>query len=275
MFPERGTKNKRKSLFLLAFILIFSFTLMTVSAKNDKMPLFPEFLALAVLEPVQTKTTDALKFVSDGIDHYFNLVNVSNENEILKKEIASLHNENNQLIEEIKSLVRLEGLQNFSKGKEYSVLPAKVIGRDATQWSKMIFLDKGTNDGVKESFAVVSPLGVVGQIVQAGPNSSKVLLITDSRSAVDAMFQESRTRGVVVGNGSLNCDMKFVALTEEVNEGDVAISSGLGGIYPKGLVVGRVVSAVKKQQSLFQTLSVVPGADLSRLEEALIVLPKT
>ncbi len=275
MFPDRGTKSKRKSLFLLASILILSFTLMTVSAKHDKLPLFPEFLALAVLEPIQSLTTDVLDFVSDGIDHYFGLVNTSKENEILKGEIAGLRKENNDLREEIKSFIRLNELQKFSKGKDYPVLPAKVIGHDATQWSKMIVLDKGTNDGVKESLAVISVSGVIGQVVQAGPNSSKVLLITDSRSAVDAIFQESRTRGVVVGNGSPSCDMKFVSLTAEVKEGDLAITSGLGGIYPKGLIVGRVLSAVKKQESLFQTLTVTPGADLARLEEALIVLPRT
>jgi len=246
---------------------------MTVSAKHEKLPLFPEFLALAVLEPVQTAMVNAMDFVTDGMDHYFFLVEVSKENEILKKRILNLQKENNDLREEIKSSVRLHGLQQFSKGKKYSVLPARVIGRDATQWSKMIFLDKGTNQGVHESFAVVSPLGVVGQVVQAGPNSSKALLITDSRSAVDAIFQKTRNPGVVVGNGGSHCDMKFVSLTAEVKEGDVVISSGLGGIYPKGLIVGRIVQTIKNKQSLFQTLTVKPGADLARLEEALIVLP--
>jgi rod shape-determining protein MreC len=118
----------------------------------------------------------------------------------------------------------------------------------------------------------VTNSGVIGQIIHAGLTTSKVLLTIDSRSAVDALFQGSRVSGVVVGTGEKQCQIKFVPNTAEIKVGDQVLSSGLGGIFPKGLVIGSVSKVVKKKQGLFQDIILAPSSDLSNLEEVLVFL---
>ncbi len=149
---------------------------------------------------------------------------------------------------------------------------ATVIGRDATQWSKVVILNKGTTDGVRPNLAVVTDAGVIGHVIQASGGSAKVLLITDGRSAVDSLFQESRVTGVVVGTGDDYGEMKYVPKEAEVHVGDKVLSSGLGGTFPKGLRIGVVTNVIKKKQGLFQDILIAPSADLTRLEEVLILL---
>ena len=117
---------------------------------------------------------------------------------------------------------------------------------------------------------MVTKSGVIGQIIHAGPTSSKVLLTIDSRSAVDALFQDSRVSGVVVGTGGEECKIKYVPNTAEIKVGDRVLSSGLGGIFPKGLFIGTVSQVIKKKQGLFQEITLTPSSDLSKLEEVLI-----
>ena len=115
--------------------------------------------------------------------------------------------------------------------------------------------------------------GVIGHVIHSSSNTSKVLLITDSRSAVDSLFQETRESGITVGTGENICEMKFVPISAKINLGDKVISSGLGGVFPKGLVVGSVVDIFKQSQELFQDIMVEPSADLSNIEEVIVLLP--
>ena len=137
----------------------------------------------------------------------------------------------------------------------------------------MIFINRGTSHKVEKNLTVMTDTGIVGHVIHSSAKSSKVLLITDSRSAIDSLFQETRTSGVTVGTGEKNCQMKFVPISAEVNIGDKVISSGLGGVFPKGLVVGVVGDVVKQKQELFQEITVIPSVDLSNLEEVVVILP--
>ncbi len=209
----------------------------------------------------------------DLVDHYFSLTSVSQENEKLRNELDRLVREKNQLQEQLFQQKRLSLLIDNPGKFKLNFISAAVVGRDATQWSKVVFINKGTHDGLQKNFAVVTNLGIIGHVIQAGPRASKVLLISDSRSAVDALFQKSRVFGVVVGTGGDICDMKYVPIDAEVKEGDKVISSGMGGIFPKGWVVGTVSKIIKPKQGLFQDITIKPGADLSRLEEVLVLTP--
>ncbi len=204
MLPDREIKGKRRTLALLAFLLLFSFALMTATAKKGESLTWPESLALLLIQPIQTVITDGVDAISNMFDHYFFLVGVSIENESLNKKIDRLTWEKNQLLEKIKKNERIDKLISFSDSNNYKTQLANVIGRDASQWSKMVFIDKGSRDGIREKMAVVTDQGIIGHIIQAGPVSSKVLLITDSRSSVDAIFQKLRDPGVVAGAGA-NC----------------------------------------------------------------------
>jgi rod shape-determining protein MreC len=269
--PNKGPKG-RKNIILFFFILLFSMALMTLSAKQEKGISFLDSLSGFILSPFQNLFSQSVQSVSDGINHYFDLVNVSRENERLKFEVELLVNENNDLIERISRRKRLSRLMANQENLKKESLVATVIGRAATQWSKVVFIDKGTQHGVKILSAVVTNLGVIGKIIHAGPTTSKVLLTIDSRSAVDAIFQGSRVSGVVVGTGEKQCKIKFVPNTAEVKVGDRVLSSGLGGVIPKGLVIGRVSQVARKKQGLFQEITLAPSSDLSNLEEVLVFL---
>ena len=270
--PNRQPQRKHFIGFL-ASILIFSLVLMTVNVRYEKSNLFFESIVVWFFSPIQNLLTSTTSYVSDAFDHYFFLVETSKENDRLLLKVNLLSKKNNELIERNKLLERSDNLIEFLDKDERPFVIAKVIGYDATQWSKVIFINRGTNHKVQKNSSVMNNAGVIGHVIHSSPKSSKVLLITDSRSAVDSLFQETRESGITVGTGENICEMKFVPISAKINLGDKVISSGLGGVFPKGLVVGRVVDIVKQSQELFQDIMVEPSADLSNIEEVIVLLP--
>jgi rod shape-determining protein MreC len=269
--PTKGIKGKNKIILVFA-ILLFSLALMTLSAKQEKGTHFLDSMAGLILSPFQNFFTHTIQTVSDGIGHYFFLVDTARENDQLKLEVQRLISEKNQLVERVASQKRLSKLMAYEDDWKKKAVVASVIGRGATQWSKVVVINKGTQSGLSDHLAVVTDAGVIGQIIHAGLNTSTVLLIVDGRSAVDALFQGSRISGVVVGSGEDQCHLKFVPNTADVKVGDYVLSSGLGGIFPKGLIIGKVSQVSRKKQGLFQDITLIPSSDLSRLEEVLVLL---
>lgn len=263
----------RKNNIILASIFLVSFALMTVNIKRSPKPYFLESVFVWIISPVQNLFTDMVGAVTDTVNHYLFLGNVSRENEALSKQVAALLKENNALMEKVRRQARVGGLKSYQEKNELNAIVADIVGRDATQWSKMIFINKGVRQGVRENLPVVTDRGIVGHVIQASSQVSKALLISDTRSAIDSLFQDSRVTGVVVGAGGGMCKMKFVPIGASMKVGDRVLSSGLGGIYPKGLLVGTVTRLIKSRQGLFQEVTIKPSADLSRLEEVLVLLP--
>lgn len=148
---------------------------------------------------------------------------------------------------------------------------ASVIGADSLSWSKMITIDKGSDDGVNQEMTVVTYEGLVGHIVQTFASYSKVLLITDVRSAIDALDQINRIRGVVVGKGGNLCLMKYIPQDVEIKVGAPVISSGLGGVFPKGLMIGKVSEAKETNKGLFKDVVIIPAVKISILEEVFVL----
>ena len=270
--PRTGNKNKR-DIILVSAILLFSLALMTLNVKQEKGVRFLDSLVGEILSPFQNYFNQTLQSVSDSINHYFFIIDVGTQNNQLRLEVQRLISENNQLIERLASQERLAKLTTDLEDWEEKAVVASVIGRDATQWSKVVVINKGVKNGIKNHLAVVTDAGVIGQVIHAGLHTSKVLLIVDGRSAVDALFQDSRISGVVVGMGEDECQLKFVPNTADVKVGDSVLSSGLGGIFPKGQIIGKVSQVLKKKQGLFQEITLTPSSDLLRLEEVLVLLP--
>ena len=247
---------------------------MTINARYGKSNLFFESIVVWFFSPIQNLFASVTDSIEDVFNQYLFLVETSKENDRLLLKVHRLTNENNELLERNKFLERsARFIEHFDQDKK-SIVLAKVIGYDATQWSKMVFINRGTDHNVKKNLSVMTDEGVVGYIIQVSPKSSKVLLITDSRSAIDSLFQETRESGVTVGTGEDICEMKFVPISAKVSVGDQVISSGLGGIFPKGLTIGVVVNVVREKQELFQNIMVAPSADLSNMEEVAVLLPK-
>ncbi len=272
--PHWRTTGKSPLIFL-ACIVLASLLLITISIRYGKENLFFESVIVRIFSPAQNLLTQARTSISDLLDRYFFLTEVSRENDRLLKEVDQLNRRNSDLLEIIERQGRIKKLQKANKNGKLKSLAALVIGRDSTQWSKMIFIDKGTDDGIRGNVAVVTDAGIVGHTIHSTATTSKVLLITDSRSAVDSLFQDTRVPGVSTGTGEGLCKVKFVPIDAELRVGDRVISSGLGGVFPRGWVVGTVVRTVKRKQGLFQDVVVAPGVDLSRLENVLVLLPVT
>ena len=272
--PHWRTTGKSPLIFL-ACIVLASLLLITVSIRYGKENLFFESVIVRIFSPAQSLLTQARTSISDLLDRYFFLTEVSRENDRLLKEVDRLTRRNSDLLETIEQQGRIKKLQKANKNEKLKSLTALVIGRDSTQWSKMIFIDKGTDDGIPGNVAVVTDAGIVGHIIHSTATTSKVLLITDSRSAVDSLFQNTRVPGVSTGTGEDLCEIKFVPIDAELEVGDRVISSGLGGVFPKGRVLGTVVGVVKRKQELFQDVVIAPSVDLSRLEDVLVLLPVT
>jgi len=255
-------------------ILIFLLALSLISANlhsRENMSFF-ESLVVGITSPVQKAVWGIIGGVGSVWRGYFYLVGLEKENQALKRELQELKLQMNRYREADLANERLRALLNFKKSIATPLLPAQVVAFDPSGWFQTILIDKGRNDGVVQDMAVVSAEGLVGRIIGVGSHHAKVLLILDGNSAVDGYIQRSRARGVLVGLGLELCLFKYVQRNEDVQVGDQVISSGMGGVFPKGLHVGTVQEVVRGSSGLFQRVEVKPAVNFSRLEEVLVVI---
>jgi rod shape-determining protein MreC len=146
-----------------------------------------------------------------------------------------------------------------------------VIGQDASNLYRGVVLNKGEGDGIRVDMGVITPLGVVGRVMKAGPSSSVVLLVTDPHNAIAGIVQRSRDEGIIEGTPHGRARIKYLPLLSGVREGDMVVTSGLTGGFPRGLVVGTILSIHKEEGELFQSAEITPEVDLSKLEEVLVI----
>ena len=232
----------------------------------------PGRIAVSVIAPFQKASSKSIRFLKDIWYHYFFLVHVAKENENLQKALDKALEKNIRYKEIQLSDSRLRSLLNFKKSMADPVLSAEVIGKDPSPWFKTILIDKGKEDGLARGMSVVVPKGIAGQITEVSSHYSKVLLIIDPNSAVDALVQSGRARGIIKGDAAGQCLFKYVLRKHNIKIGDVVVSSGLDGVFPKGLAVGRVSNVYKPKAGIFQEVTVTPFVDFEKLEEVLVVL---
>ncbi len=214
------------------------------------------------------------KIIDDSLDYFekiSRLPYIDSEKIQLRQAIAELQH---RLInyEEIQlENKRLRELLGFKKEAGRSSIPASVIGRDPNNWSSVVFIDKGASDGIRNDMAVISGEGLVGRVREAGKSMSKVMLINDIDSKVGAIVQGSRDSGLMIGTPQGGCKLVYLSLDSEIEAGDKVMTSGLGGIYPKGLLIGEVEKTAKERVSLYKSAIIKPAGRLSKLEEVLCI----
>jgi rod shape-determining protein MreC len=209
----------------------------------------------------------------EGIhDDALALWDLREDNERLRRRVLELEAERSRLLEAEASIERLQALLDLKSGLAAPSLTALVTGKSASSWFRTVTIDRGTRDGVRKGMAVVTPLGVVGHVMAAASRSAKVLLLTDQNSAVDVINQRSRAQGIVSGSFENGVFMKYVKRSEDIQPGDRLMTSGLDGIYPKGLSVGVVSRLSRKGHGLFQDVELTLAANPSRLEEVQVIL---
>lgn len=272
MAYERRKKksNPVKRFFLVATLAALAVTAVVTTVGRKEFGLSHR-LVFEALGPVQSVFARATEAVTGLWRHYLDLVGVSEENDRLRKEIKRYIAINAEYREAVATNVRLNQLLDLAHSLEQPVLTAHVIGRDPALWFKTITIDKGISSGVEKGMPVVTVEGVVGQVINVSPRFAKVLLATDPNSAVDAILQTSRALGIVKGNGQ-GYRMDYVLREKEVAKDDLVVTSGMGGVFPKGLLVGRVSEVGKDKRGMFHTITVQPAVDFRELEYVTIIL---
>jgi rod shape-determining protein MreC len=225
-----------------------------------------------ITAPIQKFIRNSAETVEKAWLKYFSFVDLREENTRLKKEVDNLRMQNDLYRELASTHARLRGLLQFKESIRAPMAAAQVIGRDPTGWFESVFIDKGTQAGLRLNMPVVDARGVVGRLVAVSPNYAKVLLITDQNSAVDCLIQRTREKGILKGLPSQLCRLHYVSRAADVAVGDKIVTSGLDRIFPKGLPVGEVMEIADTPWEFFKDVRVKPSADFSRLEEVLVLL---
>jgi rod shape-determining protein MreC len=263
----------KKMALIIGVIVLITVNLIYLSATSKRNASFGiGHVAISFVAPFQELVTRSIGFARGIWEHYFFLVAVSHENIQLKQALNQAVETNSQWREVELSNNRLRSLLNFQKTTTNRVIAAEVIGKDPSPWFKTVIIDKGKADGIQKGLPVVIAQGIAGQITETSDHYAMVMLIIDRNSAVDAVVQRSRARGVIKGASTELCRFDFVLHKHDVKIGDIVVASGFDGVYPKGLRIGWVSDALKRDAEIFQEITVTPYVDFEKLEEVLIVL---
>lgn len=231
-------------------------------------------VALTLVAPFQEIVTDVIHFSRDIWQHYFMLVTTSQENARLKRELRQDLEQKHRQNEIELSNARMRSLLGFRETTAQRLVAAEVIGKDPSPWFKTIVIDKGLQDGVAKGLPVVMPEGIVGLVTNAAHHYATVLLLIDQNSAIDALAQDTRARGIIEGEPAGRCRFKYVLRKYDIKIGEIAIASGLDGVFPKGFRIGYVSEVVKPNAGIFQEVTVTPYIDFEKLEEVFVVLDR-
>jgi rod shape-determining protein MreC len=263
--------SKKTVVIIGVFFLIIA-NILILSIIGQRYPTSgPGGFTISLLAPFQEAIASSSRFLKGIWRHYFTLIQVSEENDQLKKQLNRAEEMKNEWVEARLANDRLRRLMGMGEEFTQQVVYAEVIGRDPTAWFKTIIIDKGAKDNVAVGMPVVVPEGIVGQIVDVSGHYAKVLLIVDQNSAVDALVQRTRARGLIKGEFADQCRLEYVLRKEDVRMGDVIVTSGLDDVFPKGLRIGAIDDISGAPNEMFYTITIAPFVDFEKLEDLLIL----
>ena len=257
---------------ILTTALVLSFLLMTLQVRHESgVVTFTRQALLFVVSPFIKVTSATIRGVTGTWRDYVDLRALREENKRLQLETTTLKRRLEQLQDQALETQRLERLLAMRQASRAEFLTARVVGKDATNWFKTILLDRGSLEGIRRNQSVLAPDGLVGRVVEVTPSSARVQLLTDPVSAVGGLIQRTRVTGIVSGNLGAGARVRYLPLMADVAVGDEVLTSGMGGVFPKGILIGRITSVERKSGALFQEATLQSAVDLSRLEEVLIL----
>lgn len=232
-----------------------------------------EKIILDFTAPIQRVWTGVTNSLTRSWRNIAEIRQINQERNSLAKMVRELRQESRDFDEIRLENERLKRLLSFQEKAPYETLPAQVISRSVNNWFKFLTISKGANDGLTKGMTVITVNGLVGQINTVSTNTAQVLLIIDQNSAVSGLIQESRENGIVEGtsNPSGTLVMQRLPRDAKVKKGDHVLSSGLGGIFPKGIFVGRVAKVEKETYDISKRAVVIPAENFNTLEEVLVI----
>ena len=229
-------------------------------------------LVLEVTVPLQKIVLAPVDSARGAWGGYVDLVAVRDENDRLRERIAELEEANLQFREALVASGNLQRIASMRDDFEIPMLPSEIVGLDVSPWFRSVLVDRGGEHGVRSGNPVITDQGVVGLVTATSSHAAKTMLLLDRQSAIDGIVQRSRARGIVRGRGTGELEFEFVVRGSDVREGDVVITSGMGGVYPKGLRIGVVKEVSNPGGRLLQTAELVPSVDFGRLEQVFVML---
>jgi len=257
---------------ILTSALLLSFLLMTLQVRHETAVVtFTRQALLFVVSPFIKVTAATIHGVTSIWQDYVDLRTLREENKRLQFEASTLKRRLDQLQEQALETQRLQRLLAMRDSSQAEFLTARVVGKDATNWFKTILLDCGSREGVRRDQPVLAPNGLVGRVVEVTPTSARVQLLTDPVSAIGGLIQRTRVTGIVSGNLGAGARVRYLPLMGDVVVGEEVVTSGMGGVFPKGIPIGRIATVERKSGALFQEATLTPAVDLGRLEEVLIL----
>ncbi|MCP3874157.1 MAG: rod shape-determining protein MreC [Desulfobacteraceae bacterium] len=254
----------------VALFIAINFIVITMSSRNSLPSSGIERLTISIISPFQKTVTKTINMTQNIWETYFSTVVAIQENSELKNQLGKAIEIKNRYEELELENLRLKKFVNFTGQVPDTYVAAQIIARDPSPWFKTIMIDKGAKDGLEKGSPVLVSEGIVGQIIKVAKNYSRVLLIIDRNSAVDALVQNSRVRGIVKGNNDDNCFFVYALRKDEVKEGEMIISSGMDQVFPKGLKIGRILKVTKVHSQLFQDIMIETSVDFNKIEEVLV-----
>lgn len=229
-------------------------------------------ILLEIAVPIQKVLTFPIEVTSDLWSRYVALVDLKAENEALRGRVARLEDQNLQFREALVASGHLQRIVEMREGFEVPMLPSAVVGQDVSPWFRSVLLDRGAAHDVLSGMPVVTDRGLVGLVTATSPRAARAMLMLDRQSAVDGIVQRTRARGIVRGRGTGRLEFVLVVRGDDVQVGDVVITSGLGGVHPKGLRIGEVVEVNADDTQLLHTATLRPAVDFGRLEQVFVML---
>jgi len=263
----------KKMVLIVGVIVLIAVNVIVLSVNSRRYTTFGlERVAISFISPFQELVTRTLRFAQDIWHTYFALVTIARENHGLIRRLNQAAEKSNLWHETELANTRLRNLLDFQKNITGLVVAAEVVGKDPSTWFKTVIIDKGKADGLTKGLPVVMPQGIAGQVIEVANHYSKVMLIIDRNSAVDALVQRTRARGITKGESTDQLRLDYVLRKKDVRVGDVSVSAGLDGIYPKGLRIGLVSEVIEHEADIFHEVFITPYVDFEKLEEVLVVL---
>ena len=272
-----GRTRRAQTGFARPFAVLLIISIALLLARNSDPVRGAAVFATQLLVPVQRVLADTGITSNRFVQAITEIETLRADNAALRTEVDRLTLENVQLREAAFAAQQAKNLGEIAKTVQFQTVAAPVIARDPSNILATIVLGVGTDDGVKVGHVVLSEQGLVGRVSEVGINYSKVLLITDPSSTVSALVEGSRATGIVRGQYGDALIMDWILQTERVRPGDVVVTAGLGlgdelrSLYPKGLVIGKILQLQNAEAAAYQRAIIAPAVDLRRLENVLVV----
>ena len=267
----------RLPLVFVALVLLTTFFMIgdQRAARGERVDApWPLSVLLEVTQPVQRAVRWPFERAQSSWSQYVALVDVGRDNETLRSRVRALEEQNLQLREALVESGNLARVASLRGDFEAELMPARVIGQDVSPYFRSLLVDRGRSAGVLSGMPVVSDAGLVWLVTATTRSAARTMLLVDRRAAVDAVIERSRALGIVRGSGTGSLEFEFLMRGADVKPGDAVLTSGVGGVYPKGLRIGVVTAVNARTGELVHTAHVAPAVEFGELETAFVLLAR-